>query len=57
MMISKEKKLLCIADLHLCVVHLIVMRGAATVRVEGTATSNELVVVQAVQVNAQVSGH
>ena len=28
----------------------------ATVRVEGTATSNELVVVQTVQVNAQASG-
>ena len=28
----------------------------ATIRVEGTATSNELVIVQAVQVNAQASG-
>ena len=53
----RRKELLCIAEVpHLCVVHSIVMRGAATVRVEGTTTSNELVVVQAVQVNAQASG-
>ena len=53
----KRKELLCIAEvLHLCVVHSIVLRGAATVRVEGTVTSNELVVVRAVQVNAQASG-
>ena len=54
----RRKELLCIAEVpHLCVVHLIMMRGAATIRVEGTATSNELVVVRAVQVNAQASGH
>ena len=57
-MISKEKELLCIAEVScLCVAHLIMTRGAATIRVEGTATSDELVIVQAVQVNAQVSGH
>ena len=57
MMISEEKELLCVAEvLCLCVVHSIVTRGAATVRVEGTATSDELVIVQAVQVNAQASG-
>ena len=49
----KRKKLLCITEVpHLCVVHLIMMRDAATIRVEGTATSDELVVVRAVQVNA-----
>ena len=54
----RRKELICIAEVpHLCVVHLIMTRGAATVRVEGTATSNELVIVQAVQVNAQASGH
>ena len=48
---------LCIAEvLCLCVVHLIMTRVRATIRVEGTATSDELVVVRAVQVNAQVSG-
>ena len=42
----RRKELLCIAEVpHLCVVHSIVTRGAATVRVEGTATSDELVVV------------
>ena len=42
----RRKELLCITEVpHLCVVHSIVMRGAATVRVEGTATSDELVVV------------
>ena len=45
-MISKEKELLCVAEVpRLCMVHSIVMRGAATVRVEGIATSDELVVV------------
>ena len=53
----KRKKLLCVTEVPcLCVVHSIMMRGAATIRVEGTTTSNELVVVQAVQVNAQASG-
>ena len=42
----RRKELLCIAEVPcLCVVHSIMMRGAATVRVEGTATSDELVVV------------
>ena len=42
----KRKKLLCVAEVpHLCVVHSIMIRGAATIRVEGTATSNELVIV------------
>ena len=42
----RRKELLCITEVpHLCVVHLIVTRGAATLRVEGTATSNKLVVV------------
>ena len=42
----RRKELLCITEgPHLCVVHLIVTRGAATLRVEGTATSNKLVVV------------
>ena len=42
----RRKELLCIAEVpRLCVVHLIVTRGAATVRVEGTATSNELIIV------------
>ena len=42
----KRKELLCVTEVpHLCVVHSIMMRGAATVRVEGTATSDELVVV------------
>ena len=42
----RRKELICIAEVpHLCVVHSIVTRGAATVRVEGTATSDELVVV------------
>ena len=46
----KRKKLLCIAEVPcLYVVHSIVTRGAATIRVEGTTTSNELVIVQAVQ--------
>ena len=46
MIISKRKELLCIAEVPcLCVVHSIVTRGAATVRVEGTTTSDELVVV------------
>ena len=53
----KRKELLCITQVPcLCVVHSIGTRGASTIRVEGTATSNELVVVQAVQVNAQASG-
>ena len=53
----RRKELFCIAEVpHLCVVHSIMTRGAATIRVKGTATSNELVVVQAVQVNAQASG-
>ena len=53
----KRKELLCITEVpHLCVVGSIMTRGAATVRVEGTATSDELVIVQAVQVNAQASG-
>ena len=57
-MISKRKKLLCITEVPcLCVVNLIMTRVRATVRVEGTATSDELVVVRAVQVNAQASGH
>ena len=55
--LKRKEKLLCITEVPcLCVVHLIVMRVHATVRVEGTATSDELVVVQAVQVNAQASG-
>ena len=42
----KRKKLLCITEVPcLCVVHSIMTRSAATIRVEGTATSNELVVV------------
>ena len=42
----KRKEILCVAEVpRLCVVHSIVMRGAATIRVEGTATSNELVIV------------
>ena len=42
----KRKKLLCNAEVpRLCVVHSIMTRVYATVRVEGTATSNELVVV------------
>ena len=42
----KRKGLLCITEVpHLCVVHSIMTRGAATVRVEGTATSDELVIV------------
>ena len=49
-MISKERKLLCVTEVpHLCVVHLIMTRVLAMVRVEGTATSDELVVVQAVK--------
>ena len=57
MMISKKKKLLCVTEVpHLCVVHLIMTRVHATVRVEGTATSDELVIVRAVQVNVQASG-
>ena len=42
----KRKELLYIAEVpHLCVVHLIVMRVLATVKVEGTATSDKLVFV------------
>ena len=54
----RRKELLYITEvLCLCVVHSIVTRGAATIMVEGTATSDELVIVRAVQVNAQASGH
>ena len=46
MMISEEKNSSALQRFPcLCVVHSIVTRGAATVRVEGIATSNELVVV------------
>ena len=57
-MISKEKNSSASQRFHtyVCVVHLIMMRGAATIRVEGTATKNEIAVVRAVQVNAQASG-
>ena len=42
----RRKELLCVAEVpRLYVVHSIVMRGAATVRVEGTTTSDELVIV------------
>ena len=42
----KRKKLLCVAEVpRLCVVHSIMTRVLATVRVEGTATSNEVVIV------------
>ena len=57
MMISEEKNSSALQRFHAYVVHSIVTRGAAIIRVEGTATSDELVIVQAVQVNAQASGH